>query len=99
MTTLRECYYELVTALSNNVLETSQALYSRNIIPESIVQKMLLISSIPDAKASELISAVTNVVKINSDKYHDFMDVLRENPIHNDIISILNTAYKKSKSK
>lgn len=94
--TLTECNDQLIVALSGNPLETAGALLARGLITSNVQSEMLLPTT-GKTKATKLIMAVRNIVQINPNKYHEFVNVLRNEPTNEDIVNILNSTYEKNR--
>ena len=85
----------LILALSDNPTGMAAALHARGLIPSNIREEILFSDTSPKEKATKLIAAVRNRVKIDPKMYHEFMDVLKnEFYYYQDIVKLLNSTYQ-----
>ena len=68
---------ELITALSPNPLGIAGILLAKGLIPEKIEAQMQQPSA-PREKATILVTAVTQRIKISPKQFHDFLNILSE---------------------
>ena len=95
--TLNECNNDLITALSLEPLHIASELLAESLIPSSIMEEMQVLGVSNQQKAAKLIFAVMSAVKLNPQKYHVLVDVLKNDPSRDDIVKILATTYQSSK--
>lgn len=91
--TMLTCHRELVTALMDNVLEVAGILLSKLLIAEDIEEQMLL-HSIPREKATILVSAVRNRIKIAPRRFDEFVLALKALTWTEDIVETLLSTYR-----
>ncbi len=72
------CTKVLNTAIAHGVSGISDSLFSRSIISDETHQKVMIISLTGYDKASTLISDVSDQIKLNPEKFHDFVAALKE---------------------
>ena len=75
---LRELYQDIVTAIMYNTDPLALNLYTKKMISSSVRDKVLLQTSTPDIKASDLLRAVEAEVKLNPKQFMTFVSTLRE---------------------
>ena len=92
---MRVNYDKLVNILSPSIASLARTLFSKNMIPKAIMDKMRM-SSIPEAdKAGELLSHLMSRVELKPSVFHEFVKVLEEHDRSNRlIVEILMNSYK-----
>ena len=92
---MRENYDKLVDVLSPYSASLARTLFSKDLIPKAIMDKMRM-SSIPEAdKAGELLSHLMSRVKLKPSVFHKFVKALEEHdPSDKLIAEILMNSYK-----
>ena len=83
------CHDKLVTALSTDVITISGTLLAREFIPSEISSKMLLPNFTEREKATILVNAITDRIKIAPKRFDDLMKILSEKTCTKDIVSHL----------
>ena len=93
--TMRENYDKMVDLLSPSINRLARTLFSREIIPKGIMDKLRM-NTLPDAdKAGELLSYLMNTIKHNPSVFHEFVKILEElDPSNKMIIEMLAACYK-----
>ncbi len=64
-------------------------LIAKDIIDQSILERVILPSSTKNEKACEVLTAVSGAVKVNPDYFATFCDILDNEPVTKDIAKIL----------
>ncbi len=73
------CTKVLNTSIAHGVSGINDSLFSRSIISNETHQKVMIISNLTGyGKASTLISDVSDQIKLNPEKFHDFVAALKE---------------------
>ena len=81
--TLIECTPVLVSEISLDTSTVAQALLAKGLIPPNK----------READAGFLVGAITNKVKLRTQNYYKFMDILKEQPWLTDLHDILEDKY------
>ena len=90
--TLTKCNQELTESLLNCSLSIIPALLARELISDETVQGVCTNSN-PYIKATALVSNIRSKVKLNPEKFHDLVSVLREHTWTKDIAGVLQSVY------
>ena len=85
---------ELTTALSNDPLGVAEILLSKELICEEVHSEMLIDSYTPRKKASILVKALRNTIKIAPDKFQVFLETLSEVSCANEVVERLRSTYQ-----
>ena len=85
---------ELTTALSNDPLGVAEILLSKELICEEVHSEMLIDSYTPRKKASILVKAVRNTIKLAPDKFQIFLETLSEVSCAEEVVERLRCAYQ-----
>ena len=96
-TSMVKCNDKLVLSLSTDILHVAEVLLAKEFISEETHSKMLLSSSTPQMKASILVSAVRNKIKIAPHQFRELMKIFSEETSTKDIFKILQSAYQGKK--
>ena len=80
---------KLVTALSTNVLSISGILLANEFISEEVYSKMLLPTSTPEEKATDLVNALRRKIKLVPDQFQKLIRTFSEQACTRDIVSYL----------
>ena len=88
------CHDKLVTALSTDILSISGILLAKEIISEETHSKMLLSSSTPKQKATDLVIAITEKIKLVPDQFQELISVFSEQTFTKDIVPSLTSHVK-----
>ncbi len=95
---LLKCTVELTSEISAHPLSVSSALVARGLIPEPVHRSILIPTKEDSVKASELVSQVTNKIKIFPARFSDFLEVLQSYNWLKDVLEILTAVYDKLKA-
>ena len=90
-TAMVHCYKKLVIALSIDCLNMSQILFAKEFIPRSISDKMLLFALTPQEKATILVNAVTDKIKLAPHRFQELIKIFSEQICTKDIADTLST--------
>ena len=90
------CHDKLVTALSTDILSISGILLAKEFISEETHSKMLLTTSTPKKKATDLVIAITEKIKLVPCRFQELISVFSEQTFTKDIVPSL-TAHVKHK--
>ena len=85
------CHAKLVTALATDYLTIAGVLLAQGFISDEISAKMLLLSSTPNEKATILVTAVREKIKIAPQQFPDISEtILRThlNKMHNKTVAV-----------
>ena len=80
---------ELIAALSENPLGIAETLLSKGFISDNTRAQMTLPQSTPQNKASTLVNAIRNKIKIAPKRYQEFLDILSDQAWTKDIVEAL----------
>ena len=80
---------KLVIALSNDIIAISGALLANDFIPDAVSSKMLLQAFTPQEKATILLNAITNKIKLAPQRFDDLMKCFSEQQCTKDIVGSL----------
>ena len=92
--TMLACHDKLVTALATDYLTIAGALLARGFVSEEIPAKMLLPSSTPIEKATILITAVRERIKIDPQQFPVLLNILSEHVSMECMVKLLQSAYQ-----
>ena len=85
------CHDKLVTALSNDILTISGVLVAKEFIPVEISSKMLLPTLTPQEKATSLVIAITEKIKLVPNRFQELIKILSEQTCTKDIVTSLSS--------
>ena len=88
------CHDKLVTALSTDILSISGILLAKEFISEETHSKMLLTTSTPKKKATDLVIAITEKIKLVPDRFQELISVFSEQTFTKDIVPSLSSHIK-----
>ena len=88
------CHDKLVTALSNDTLSISGILVANEFIPPELSSKMLLPTLTPQEKATRLIIAITEKIKVAPDRFQELINIFSEQTCTKDIVAQLSSHVK-----
>ncbi len=84
---LQSNYEAIVTAIRSDVTAITNKAYSSRLISETVHHRMLTTGITDTNKASELVAAVRDRVKLHPKSFHVFMDILREEPVYAPLVN------------
>ena len=94
--TLLQCAHGLTDLLQHN-LSVSDKLLEKGWVTRDVHGWALTARGVSDQeKASRLVSCLADRVKDAAQVFHDFVDVLKEDPFFDDIVEKINTEYSMS---
>ena len=85
------CHDKLVTALSNDILTISGVLVAKEFIPAESSSKMLLPNLTPQEKATMLVIAITEKIKLVPDRFQELIKIFSEQTCTKDIVASLSS--------
>ena len=88
------CHNKLVTALATDYLTIAGALLACGFVSEEVPAKMLLPSSTPIEKATILITAVRERIKIAPQQFPVLLNILSEHASTECMVKLLQSAYQ-----
>ena len=88
------CHDKLVTALSTDILSISGILLAKEFISEETHSKMLLATSTPKKKATDLVIAITEKIKLVPNRFQELISVFSEQTFTKDIVPSLTSHVK-----
>ena len=83
------CHDKLVTALSTDVLSISNTLFAKEFIPDETFKKMLLPTLPQQEKATILVIAITEKIKLVPDRFQELIKIFSEQTCTKDIVTSL----------
>ena len=89
--TMIHCHDKLVTALSSDILSISGILVANEFIPPGVSSKMLLPTLTPQEKATSLVIAITEKIKLAPDRFQELIKILSEQICSKDIVPSLSS--------
>ena len=89
------CHDKLVTALSTDILSISGILLAKEFISEETHSKMLVTTSTPKKKATDLVIAITEKIKLVPDRFQELISVFSEQTFTKDIVPSLSSHVKR----
>ncbi|XP_064404111.1 uncharacterized protein LOC135349511 isoform X2 [Halichondria panicea] len=90
---LVSCSEKIVQSLSEDPKALALHLLSAGLITMSILEKTNELNETKREKATRLYTALLGVVKHHPHKYHEFVSTLRLNPLHTDLVTLLDSKY------
>ena len=90
---LVSCSEKIVQSLSEDPKALALHLLSAGLITEHVLQETNELNEINADKATRLYTALLGVVKHHPHKYHEFVSTLRLNPLHTDLVTLLDSKY------
>lgn len=88
------CSDNLITALSVDPLSIVNTLVAKKFLPPKASDEVLLPSYTPHEKATRVVNAIRAVIKVNAERFHEFIRILSNEPWTKDIVEILQSAYQ-----
>ena len=89
-----ECHDKLTLALSADTLNISGQLFAKRIISSDTHEKMSLSGITSTEKANFLVGAVRAAAESSTQRFRDFIEVLSEQPLTEDIAKTLRSTYE-----
>ena len=89
------CYDKLVTALSTDILSMSGILVANEFVPAEISSKMLLPTLTPQEKATSLVIAITEKIKLAPDRFQKLINIFSEQSCTKDVVTQLSSHVKR----
>ena len=80
------CHDKLVTALSTDILTISNILFAKEFIPDETFKKMLLLTLSQQEKATILVIAITEKIKLAPNRFQELIKILSEQTCTRDIV-------------
>ncbi|XP_064385255.1 uncharacterized protein LOC135334125 isoform X2 [Halichondria panicea] len=90
---LVSCSEKIVQSLSEEPKALALHLLSAGLITDRVLQETNQLNEIKADKATRLYTALLDVVKHHPHKYRDFVSTLRLNPLHTDLVTLLDSKY------
>ncbi len=88
------CSEKIVQSLSEEPKTLALHFLSAGLITQDILEKTNeYVNETKREKASRLYTTLLGVVKHHPHKYHEFVSILRPNPLHTDLLTELDTHY------
>ena len=91
------CHDKLVTALSSDPQSVANTLVAKGFIPPNISEIMHL-NIIPQEKATILVEAIRGQIKIAPRRFHEFVNILKDDKWTENIAAILLSTYRGGRS-
>ena len=88
------CHDKLVTALSTDILSMSGILVANEFVPAEISSKMLLPTLTPQEKATSLVIAITEKIKLAPDRFQKLINIFSEQSCTKDVVTQLSSHVK-----
>ncbi len=85
---------KIVQSLSHEPKALAVSFLSVGLITERVLRETNELNEIKADKATRLYTALLGVVKHHPHKYHEFVSTLRLNPLHTDLVTLLDSKYK-----
>ena len=89
--TMIRCRDKLVTALSTDILSISGVLVANEFVPAEVSSKMLLPTLTPQEKATILVIAITEKIKLAPDRFQELIKIFSEQTCTKDVITHLSS--------
>ena len=83
------CHNKLVTAFSMDIITISGVLLAKEFIPREISSKMLLHPFTPQEKATILVNAITDKIRVAPRRFDELIQIFSEQDCTKDIVSSL----------
>ena len=90
-TAIIRCHDKLVTAFSTDILSISGALVAKEFIPAESSSKMLLPNLTPQEKATILVIAITEKIKLVPNRFQELIKIFSEQTCTKDIVTSLSS--------
>ncbi len=94
---LLKCKVELTSEISADPLSVATALVDKGLIPESLNRSVESQTKDDEIKATELISRVTNKIKMYPERFSEFLEILQSSKWLKDVLKTLVAAYDELK--
>ena len=88
------CHDKLVTALATDYLTIAGALLAHGFVSEEVSAKMLLPSSTPNEKATVIVTAVRERIKIAPQHFMELVKIFSEHTSTKCVVSLLQSTYQ-----
>ena len=88
-TAMIQHHKELVTAISNDVLNMAGILLSKEFISEEVEEKARLPSSTPKERATILVTALRNKIKVAPELFQELIEILAQQTSTKEIVKML----------
>ena len=88
------CHNKLVTALATDYLTVAGTLLARGFVSEEVPAKMLLPYSTPIEKATILITAIRERIKVAPQQFPVLLNILSEHASTECVVKVLQSAYQ-----
>ena len=85
------CHDKLVTALSTDVLSISNTLFAKEFIPDETFKKMLLPTLPQQEKATILVIAITEKIKLVPNRFQELIKIFSEQTCTKDIVKSISS--------
>ena len=85
------CHDKLVTALSTDILSISNTLFAKEFIPDETFKKMLLLTLPQQEKATILVIAITEKIKLVPNRFQELIKIFSEQTCTKDIVMSLSS--------
>ena len=85
------CHDKLVTALSTDILSISGVLVAKEFVPDESSSKMLLSNLTPKEKATSLVVAITDKIKLVPGRFQELIKLFSEQTCTKDIVMSLSS--------
>ena len=89
------CHDKLVTALSTDILSMSGILVANEFVPTEISSRMLLPTLTPQEKATSLVIAITEKIKLAPDRFQELINIFSEQSCTKDVVTQLSSHVKR----
>ena len=86
--------YEIILALSNEPVGVAGMLLSKGLVSEETMSKMTIVAYTPKEKASILIEAVKNNIKLAPSKFPGLLEILSEVTSAEEVVKSLRSTYQ-----
>ena len=86
--------HDLMLALSDEPVDVAGMLLSKGFVSEETMSKMLIVSYTPKEKATILIEAVRNNIKLTPSKFPELLEILSEVTCAKVVVESLRSTYQ-----
>ena len=86
--------HDLMLALSNEPVRVAGILLGKELVSEETMSKMLIVSYTPTDKATILIEAVRNNIKLTPSKFPELLEILSEVTCAKVVVESLHSTYQ-----
>ena len=92
----RKCSADLIKAIQDqDLLVLAWELFSAGIASKPVLESLSALGVSPVEKKTRLLNAVGNKIDVDPAKFHNFLQVLREQPPLKDVVDKLEITYKR----